>query len=147
MTQMKPETDIAYWLELLDALPLECDGLTRITSALLHRENVEHSVCVGSLDIEGRPLIPMHLWIELQDGRIVDLRARMWAGKEDDVPHGIFTPAPNQRYVAEGHLDTRSEHPIIFAVLAERPIESFPLGLADAVASPEAQPAQRPRPK
>ncbi|PWD02055.1 hypothetical protein CX658_19070 [Pseudomonas amygdali pv. lachrymans] len=45
-------------------------------------------------------MIPVHLWIELKDGRLVDYRARMWLGEVATVPHGIFSPDnfPGWRY-------------------------------------------------
>ncbi len=35
------------WLAPLDQLALECDGLTRVVSALLTREGVEHQMHQG----------------------------------------------------------------------------------------------------
>ncbi|MDD2223676.1 MAG: hypothetical protein PHF42_09580 [Pseudomonas sp.] len=65
------------WLAPLDQLALECDGLTRVVSALLTREGVEHQMHQGALETpEGR--IGVHCWIRLPDGAICDFRARMW---------------------------------------------------------------------
>lgn len=79
------------WLNKLDRLPLECDGLTRVIHTLLERDSIAHKVCIGTVDASVgsyRGSIPYHLWIELEDGRIIDLRARMWLG--ENAPHGIF---------------------------------------------------------
>lgn len=40
----------------------------------------------------------MHYWIELQDGQMCDFRARMWLGKSESVPHGVFVPEEHQQY-------------------------------------------------
>ncbi|HBP6379065.1 TPA: hypothetical protein L6A07_28240 [Pseudomonas aeruginosa] len=34
--------------------------------------------------------IPIHFWIQLADGRVIDYRARMWLGDDAGVPHGVF---------------------------------------------------------
>lgn len=80
-------------LTALDALPLECDGLTRVISALLQREGVQHEIRIGSVKMlyaGGESTIPYHMWIRLPEGRYIDLRARMWLGIE--APHGVFDP-------------------------------------------------------
>ena len=87
------------WLRPADALPLECDGLTRVLSALLRREGIAHDSMAGQLLVQGVGTIPLHHWIRLQDGRVIDFRARMWLGKgSPSVPHGIFTPAGVHAY-------------------------------------------------
>jgi hypothetical protein len=138
-------TELAYWLELLDKMPLECDGLARVTSSLLHREGVPHTVHVGSLTVGEEAKIPWHAWITLEDGRIIDLRARMWLPEQEGVPHGLFTPEAHQNYIASGVLTTKADAPVVFYILAERTIEDFPLGIRDAVEAQEPAPRLRPR--
>lgn len=104
-------TDIRAWLEAntpqYDKLDLECDGMTRVLSYLLHTNNIDHSVCRGHVvlldEVEGDPdeglyecgLINPHFWIEV-DGLVVDYRLRMWTQDlpqvyvESRVPHGVF---------------------------------------------------------
>jgi hypothetical protein len=53
---------------------LECDGMTRVLSYVLKKHNVKHTAKVGSLTIDGEK-IPLHFWIVLEDGRIVDGRS------------------------------------------------------------------------
>ncbi|MFN9475141.1 hypothetical protein [Acidovorax sp.] len=113
-------------LSRLDPLPLECDGMTRVLSTLLARDEIPHHVVVGSLTVNGAGSIDLHWWIELLDGRVCDLRARMWLGTEDRVPHGCFLPEGQQQYEARSVLEAQALHPGIFAILAGAPMESFP---------------------
>ena len=83
------------WLRHFDPLPLECDGLSRVISALLNKSGVEHKMVVGFLhgaSSEGQatPRRILHWWIELGN-QTIDLRARMWMGHR--APHGLFDPA------------------------------------------------------
>jgi hypothetical protein len=123
-------TTIGDWLAPIDAFPLECDGLTRIVSTLLARDDVEHRVCVGSLDIQGVGLIPLHWWVELGDGRVIDYRARMWLGDGPQTPHGVFLPSAPQQYVSDS--DTKPRGTIaevsatVFHILAGVPLSTFP---------------------
>lgn len=73
---------------LYDKLQLECDGMTRVLSFVLSELEVAHVVHTGVLSGPNGS-IP-HFWIELENGNYIDLRARMWQGKEDTIPHGIF---------------------------------------------------------
>lgn len=80
------------WLAPCDGLPLECDGLTRVTSGLFTRDGIAHTVMVGRLATP-HGVIAHHWWIDLDDdlaGLRVDFRARMWLGAAADVPHGVF---------------------------------------------------------
>jgi hypothetical protein len=76
-------------LDKYDACPLECDGFTRVAHSVLTRANVPHHVFIGTVTFRG-VLVPLHYWIELPDGTVVDYRLRMWVG--DDAPHGVFPP-------------------------------------------------------
>lgn len=122
------------WL-IVDALPLECDGLTRIVSTLMQRDHVVHRVHVGHVEILGVGLIPHHWWIELTSGHLCDLRARMWLGSDDRVPHGIFEPQIHHRYVSQDELQPSSIQlsPALFHALSSRPIEAFPVLLFPAL--------------
>lgn len=102
--------------------PVECDGFVRIASTLLLRAGVQHRVMAGSVFFNGCrcrngcvPLvanIPLHCWIELEDGTYIDYRARMWFGDKDCVAHGVFSPGalPSLSYVGQ---------PVIFAPLPD----------------------------
>lgn len=81
-------------LDQLDRLPLECDGMTCLISALLSRADIAHTVGVGGIYHvpSGRNMAPL-LWIDLADGYRVDYRVRMWFRNLDGIPHGIFRPA------------------------------------------------------
>ena len=100
-TTNKSTHQLAPVLDQFDRLPLECDGLTCLTSALLSRAGIAHTVGVGGIyhTPSGRNFAP-HLWIELADGHRVDYRVRMWLRNLDGVPHGIFRPTdwPNVRH-------------------------------------------------
>lgn len=67
---------------------LECDGLTRVISMILYHSNIPHRIHIGSIKSECGE-IP-HFWISLNDGFLIDYRAKMWMGDKPDVPHGIF---------------------------------------------------------
>ena len=73
---------------------IPCDEMTCVTSALLSRAGIEHTVGVGG--ILYRPIdrnVAPHLWINLADGWRVDYRAQMWLGDREGVPHGVFWPS------------------------------------------------------
>jgi len=72
-------------------LPLECDGLTRVISYILDKNNIKHKTCIGLLSNKKDREID-HYWIELPGGRYIDYRARMWLGDDESVPNGIFKP-------------------------------------------------------
>ncbi|WP_240416690.1 hypothetical protein [Paenibacillus periandrae] len=84
---------LASVLKTLDSCQLECDGMTRIISCILQSAEISHIVRVGTLtNVRTSKTIEPHLWIELQDGTVIDFRAKMWLGNEVDIPHGVFTP-------------------------------------------------------
>ena len=121
--------DLSRWLEQFDPLPLECDGLTRVISTLLQREGIEHHICIGQLDVAGVGATPLHWWIALPDGRICDLRARMWLAGSSEAPHGAFIQEPHQNYIEKARPPVQDYRldPIIFMILAEKPMEQFAL--------------------
>ncbi|CAN7640044.1 hypothetical protein LJR129_004947 [Acidovorax sp. LjRoot129] len=121
-----PEAVAARAVHLLDALPLECDGLTRSLSHLLMREGIEHVIHIGSLEVGGVGHITLHWWIELPTGQICDARARMWLGDDPRVPHGVFEPRDGLRYVSKA-VKSFDYSPVIFWAITEKPIEEFNL--------------------
>ena len=101
MREMPDHQKLADWLAPLDQLALECDGLTRVVSALLTRDGIEHQAHLGTLETpQGR--IDLHCWVELPDGTVCDFRARMRLG--EDAPHGIFHPDNSICYESLGAL-------------------------------------------
>lgn len=113
-------------LDTLDSLPLECDGLSKVASLLLSRENIAHTLNVGKLNVEDIGQIDWHCWITLEDGKILDLRARMWLGDDERVPHGLFYPARNNVYTTEGYLNINSISPILLSILSGMHMSEFP---------------------
>ena len=112
------------WLASLDALRLECDGMTRVISNLLQRDGIGHTPMAGRLAIEGVGQIVPHCWIELEDGRRIDLRARMWLGDDPRVPHGIVcTHALGMQY--EGEPFQVVSNPLVFWALTDATMDAF----------------------
>ncbi|PZP98339.1 MAG: hypothetical protein DI587_14940 [Variovorax paradoxus] len=114
----------SLWLASLDVLRLECDGMTRVISALLQRDGIAHRPMAGRLDVEAAGRIEPHYWIELDDGRRIDLRARMWLGDKPGVPHG-FVPADAAGVRYEGRAFEVQANPIVFWALTDTTIEAF----------------------
>ncbi|MEX6780174.1 hypothetical protein [Pseudomonas aeruginosa] len=82
---------ITMLLEPYSNAPVECDGLTRIAHSVLTRAGIPHSCMYGRLVSTSRDAeIPLHFWIQLDDGGVIDYRARMWLGDDAAVPHGVF---------------------------------------------------------
>lgn len=109
-------------LEEHDHPDLECDGATRVFSWLLKREKVGHTVMGGRLEVDGAGVVEPHYWILLDDGRIIDYKARRWLPDAEGVPHGIFelNDYPKALYVGEeakGFLVTRT----MFNILTRTP--------------------------
>jgi hypothetical protein len=93
-------------LKIYDPAPLECDGLVRVLHTVLNRNGVPHITKVGKVNhiSDPRRKISYHYWIELEDGRFIDFRARMWLGEDSSVPHGVFNPKDYPDYVYEGQV-------------------------------------------
>lgn len=78
-------------LAKLDNCRLECDGLTRVASALLNKAGIEHGIYGGHpCCIESNTEGPYHLWIELSDNWKIDFRLRNWIGPKKSAPHGLY---------------------------------------------------------
>lgn len=78
---------------------LECDGATRLLHYALTEAGLEHNVYCGEVLYKGHAAIPWHFWIELKDGRIIDIKAGQYLVQNmftrvdritDMPPHGIF---------------------------------------------------------
>lgn len=110
---------------MLDPSPLECDGMTRCISTILSRMGEPHTVHFGELAIDGVGRIPLHFWIELSCGLIIDLRARMWLGEGGSVPHGLFEPKPDVHYCSHGTQTDFTLSQAIFEVLTGLPMHIF----------------------
>lgn len=115
-------------MAFVDALQLECDGLTRVLSTLMQRDGIDHRVLVGELEVIGIGTIPYHWWIELPDGTLCDFRARMWLGDHEDVPHGVFLPSPSLKYRASKEREPCSIGliPTFFHALTGAPLAGCP---------------------
>lgn len=113
---------------VLDLLPLECDGLTRLISTLLQRDMVDHRVYIGSVDIDGVGGISYHWWIALHDGRFLDFRLRMWLGSDPCVPHGMISSEYSRIYSASGEVDLESikMSDTLFHLMSGIEISQFP---------------------
>jgi hypothetical protein len=132
--------DIDAELAKFDGLLLECDGMSRVLSFSLSQMGVRHVVKQGQLLVDGQKVVPIHQWIELSDGRLVDYRARMWAGKNDEIPHGVFSPADFKRVQYSGFAFDPNVDEKLFKLLTT-PIVPVPLQKADAPATPTVVPA------
>lgn len=111
-------------MQLLDGLPLECDGASRALSIVLQHVGVEHELHVGSCSVEGAGRIPLHWWVVLPDGAHCDIRARMWLGEASGVPHGVFHPGAAQRYESRA-VEVQQASPVVFWVLTSMELQAF----------------------
>lgn len=114
------------WLAPLDACPVECDGMTRAVATLLKREGIPFTPHCGSLTIPEVGHIPLHFWIELDNGLICDYRAQMWLGSSPSVPHGIFKQEADHQYHSDQWLDHVAISPTVFLFVTGLPLDSFP---------------------
>lgn len=89
--------------EVVDALPVECDGATRIVHVLLKDAGVPHEVYWGAVELWEGDSIPLHWWVKV-GMFIIDYRARMWLPDNDDVPHGVFDPTEHPEVEYQGSL-------------------------------------------
>ncbi|WP_426455462.1 hypothetical protein ACP26L_36225 (plasmid) [Paenibacillus sp. S-38] len=92
-------------LDMLDGCQeLECDGMTRIISGLLQEAEIGHYVVVGGIeDTRTGKFFRPHMWIDLEDGRRIDYRARMWFKNDLLAPHGVFRPEENRYFFYSGN--------------------------------------------
>lgn len=106
-------------LSVYDTAPVECDGFIRLAHTALINAGIQHRCMCGRVSsIDGTTVIPLHFWIELENGNFADYRARMWLGEVATVPHGIFRLEnfPEWRY--EGvQVDVPVASPALIAIL------------------------------
>lgn len=133
---------IQAWLDPLDSLPVECDGMTRVITALLTQNGIEHKVMGGHLtdvsplqDKNARlgPLTAyVHWWIELPSGHLIDYRARMWMG--ESAQHGVFIKDPTHFDYLNKEQANMGSYPIqILSFMVERDLTRHPkLEISDA---------------
>lgn len=78
----------------VNALPVECDGASRLVHMALVRAGVEHKCMFGRVfyPFNGFEPYAPHFWISVSP-LIIDYRLRMWVGEKwgvINVPHGVF---------------------------------------------------------
>lgn len=100
--------------------------MTRCVSTVLSSAGVDHRIHIGSLEVDGVGVIRLHFWIAVQQA-FIDLRARMWLGPDDRVPHGLFVPTEGVTYDSR---ECRSSEefllpPGLFEVLSGHNLGSF----------------------
>jgi hypothetical protein len=126
---------IQAWLDPLDSLPVECDGMTRVITALLTSNGIEHKVMgghltdVSSLRDKEAGLGPLkayvHWWVELPSGHMIDYRARMWMG--DSAQHGVFIKDPTHFDYLNQEQGYLGAYPIqILSFMVERDLTRHP---------------------
>lgn len=81
--------EITKLLVPYDSSPTECDGMTRICSTILTKEGIKHQPMLGSVVYKEKKIEP-HFWINLANNYCIDYRLKMWFGKCNNIPHGIF---------------------------------------------------------
>lgn len=114
-------------VEPYDSCSLECDGLTRTLHLLLDANGIRHRVMGGAIyNHNDETAFSPHFWIELSNGDLIDFRARMWLGDQDDVPHGVFSldDYPNMEY--DGDDETRSFDGMPESIVVQMAIMSCP---------------------
>ncbi|MBX3232006.1 MAG: hypothetical protein KIT84_20180 [Labilithrix sp.] len=114
---MHDQEQLQNLLNAFADLPLECDGMTRVLSFALREAGVPHVAKAGDLLVDGVRVVPIHFWIELSDGSLVDYRARMWSGEGDHVPHGVFRSEDCPRVEYRGEAVDVSMPRVVFDVL------------------------------
>ncbi|MFL1449436.1 hypothetical protein ACI77O_13645 [Pseudomonas tritici] len=107
-------------LESYVMAPVECDGFARLAHTALFNAGVDHCVMIGRLlSRDSKKQSPIHFWIELGSGQVIDFRARMWLGDDADVPHGIFGKSDYPKWEYAGELiDIPVLHPAVAALLS-----------------------------
>jgi hypothetical protein len=130
------------WLDPLDSLPVECDGMTRVIMALLAENGIQHKAMGGYLanvailkdDSVGSEALAgcAHWWIELPTGHLIDYRARMWMGP--GAQHGVFIKDPTNFEYLQAQPANMGSHPIrLLSFMVERDLTQHPkLGLSGA---------------
>lgn len=101
--------------------PVECDGFTRLAHTALANAGIGHTCMLGRVvSADGQRRTPIHYWIVLEDGQVIDYRARTWLGECERVPHGIFKPASFKSWVYQGEpIDLPVLHPVMANILMQ----------------------------
>ena len=73
---------------------------------------IEHEILFGCLGVV------------LADGSHCDIRARIWLGEDERIPHGVFQPMNHQRYQSKG-VERPPYSPVFFWILTETDISDF----------------------
>lgn len=117
---------LADWLLRLDATPLECDGVTRCISTVLSKNGIAHEVHLGSVEVMGVGKMHPHFWIKIKK-MVIDLRARMWLGDDERVPHGVFVPKHGVIYKSNFFQSAQAFNlsPLLFEFLSGQQLSSF----------------------
>ena len=107
--------------------PVECDGFVRLAHTALVAAGIEHTVMYGRLvSADAKRQTPIHFWISLDNGEVLDYRARMWLGAGMNVPNGIFAQSEFPDWSYHGcAIDIPTLHPSIAEILT-RSSQSFP---------------------
>lgn len=97
---------------------LECDGTVKVLSYLLTENHIPHAVMIGEVEVKGTDTgIPLHYWIELQDGFTVDYKAQMWL--DENAPNGIFKHSSYPDYIYKGQKINMNVSKFIFDILTK----------------------------
>lgn len=108
---------ISSLLEPYSNAPVECDGFTRIAHSVLAGAGIPHYCMQGRLaSTSSSEEIPIHFWIQLDDRRVIDYRARMWLGDDAGVPHGVFKMG---EYPEWNYLGTEIALPIFSSTMIQ----------------------------
>lgn len=108
---------ISMLLEPYIDAPVECDGFTRIAHSLLAGAGVTHTCMAGRLvSTSLNEELPLHFWIQLDDCRVIDYRARMWLGDDAGVPHGVF---PTDQYPDWSYQGAEVNLPVFSATMIQ----------------------------
>ncbi len=108
--------EVRTLLDPYDPLPLECDGFTRVATYVLTRAGVPHDVYSGQVFVSGEHM-PLHYWVILGDGTVVDYRLRMWFG---EAPHGVFEHNEDGPVIYVGKKIEMTTSQVIFDILTSR---------------------------
>jgi len=109
---------IEQLIEPYSNLPLECDGMTRVITYLLTRAGISHQVMQGSVTVAGKGTFPLHYWVELPDGKVIDYRSRMWFEDDPSIPEGVFDPTGTNIHYSGRTVDMAVDD-FIFRALTE----------------------------
>jgi hypothetical protein len=99
---------------------LECDGATRVLHYRLKLAGIEHTIYVGKVVVNSVAAIPLHYWIVLKNGNILDTKAGIWL--RDSAPYGIFNPINYPEFCYIGSPEDIEVSPFLYNYLTRRTI-------------------------